>query len=55
MNKPFYGVATIPKSQRCTLTNTQPKSHATSTYQGPAPTTATKKKHSMGYLNGRNS
>ena len=44
MNKPFYGVASMPKSHRCTIIPTQPSSSQLPTSPAPAHTISIKKK-----------
>ena len=44
MNKTFYGVASMPKSHRCTPINTQPTSYPPQMSQAPAHTISIKKR-----------
>ena len=52
MNKPFYGAASIPKSERRITTLIQLKLLVNKTYQDLVPMTQTKKKHIMIYPSG---
>lgn len=53
MNKPFYGVASMPKSQRCRSPLIQQPSQDTTWIPQALAHTTTLKRHSMDYPNGR--
>ena len=55
MNKPFYGVATMPKSARGIPITIQQKSSIDKIYQDPEPMIPIKKKIIMDSPNGGNS